>query len=102
LNWFLASGRKEQKRRRRHPERSTGDPLKDVVTFPMLCPCCRQQYVEKAMEDEALPSHSDTVLELPSQDEALPSHANTVLELPSATVDDPPSLSPSSNSLGSR
>ena len=50
LQWMLALGRKEQKRRRRYPERSTGDPLKDVVTFPMLCPCCRQQFIESPTE----------------------------------------------------
>jgi hypothetical protein len=81
LNWFLASGRREQKRRRQHPERSTGDPLKDVITFPTVCPCCRQQYVEKSTEDEALPSHS-----------------NILLESPSATEEAPPSLTPRSNS----
>lgn len=45
LNWLLAVGRKKQKRRRNHPEESTGDRVKDVTAFPMLCPCCRQQYV---------------------------------------------------------
>jgi hypothetical protein len=45
LNWLLASGRKKQRRRHNNPRESTGDPIRDVTTFPMICPCCRQQYV---------------------------------------------------------
>lgn len=46
LQWMLAVGRKEQKKRRRYPELATGDPIKDVIDFPMLCPCCRQVFVK--------------------------------------------------------
>lgn len=67
LQWMLALGRKEQKRRRQNPDRSTGDPLKDVVTFPTLCPCCRQQFVS---EEE-----TSSVSETDSEEEALPERA---------------------------
>lgn len=47
LKWMMALGRKAQNRRRQYPEHqlSTGDPLKDAISFPMHCPCCRQQFV---------------------------------------------------------
>ena len=61
LSWFLASGRNEQMCRRLHPERSTGDPLNDVITFPMQCPCCRQNYVKQSNENDV--PHSNVMPE---------------------------------------
>ena len=101
LNWFLASGRKEQNRRRLHPEQSTGDPLNDVITFPMLCPCCRQQYIEKPKE-EVPPPHFNSTPESSSATEddtpsSLQSSSNSAPALLTATEEAPPA-SPLSNS----
>lgn len=56
LQWMLACGRKEQKKRRRRQQRqellNTEDALKNVVTFPMQCPCCRQQFVVVNDDDD--------------------------------------------------
>lgn len=60
LQWMLALGRKEQKRRKRCPERSTGDPLRDIITFPMSCPCCRQHFINKPEDIPALTPQQST------------------------------------------
>ena len=79
LQWLLALGRKERKRRLRYPERSTGDPLKDVVNFPMNCPCCRQQFVNRPEDIPSLNHQTSTTDELQSRtvssDESQPSAA---------------------------
>jgi hypothetical protein len=66
LQWLLALGRKERKRRLRYPERSTGDPLKDVVNFRMKCPCCRQQFVNIPEETPSLTLETSTTDDLQS------------------------------------
>eukprot|EP00521_Asterionellopsis_glacialis_P007364 CAMPEP_0195288452 /NCGR_PEP_ID=MMETSP0707-20130614/5115_1 /TAXON_ID=33640 /ORGANISM="Asterionellopsis glacialis, Strain CCMP134" /LENGTH=299 /DNA_ID=CAMNT_0040348323 /DNA_START=229 /DNA_END=1128 /DNA_ORIENTATION=+ len=45
MKWLLAVGRK--KRRRTEDEENTEnlDPVKEETNFPMLCPCCRQNFV---------------------------------------------------------
>jgi len=76
LHWQRALGRKEQKRRRQHPERSTGDPIKDVVTFPMLCPCCRQQFINTPDDIPSLTTELTSLFDSTSTEE---SHTETDL-----------------------
>jgi hypothetical protein len=50
VDWFLASGRKALQRQRRQEARTgvvllSDDALKRITSCPMLCPCCRQEFV---------------------------------------------------------
>eukprot|EP00550_Attheya_septentrionalis_P004827 CAMPEP_0198298402 /NCGR_PEP_ID=MMETSP1449-20131203/40858_1 /TAXON_ID=420275 /ORGANISM="Attheya septentrionalis, Strain CCMP2084" /LENGTH=312 /DNA_ID=CAMNT_0043999661 /DNA_START=41 /DNA_END=979 /DNA_ORIENTATION=- len=61
MNWMLTVGRKKKRRRRGEPEDPPAHTEKDVVNFPMLCPCCRQNFVSLAddePEETELPSES--------------------------------------------
>jgi hypothetical protein len=59
MNYYLSVGAKASRRRRRHPEDQdpNQDPVEAATDFPMLCPCCRQQFVSKA--SPTLPDESD-------------------------------------------
>lgn len=80
LQWMLALGRKEQKRRRQYPQRSTGDPLKDIVTFPMLCPCCRQQFINKPVDIPSLTPESTSLNSSNSREESVVSETSSAEE----------------------
>eukprot|EP00978_Attheya_sp_CCMP212_P017432 scaffold46414_cov41-Attheya_sp.AAC.1 len=61
MNWMLTVGRKKKRRRRGKPEGPPAQTEKDVVNFPMLCPCCHQNFVSLAddePEETELPSES--------------------------------------------
>ena len=49
MNYLLCVGSKASRRRRRHQEDQDPDqdPVEAATDFPMLCPCCRQQFVSK-------------------------------------------------------
>ena len=50
LDWFKASGKRHCRRRRRQEQRDgvlnyANNPLLKITNFPMLCPCCRQEFI---------------------------------------------------------
>lgn len=58
LDWFMASGRKALKRQRREEARTgvvqfTDDPVQKIASCPMLCPCCRQDFVSPFNSEES-------------------------------------------------
>ena len=62
VDWLMASGRKHLKRLRRqeNQEDVPSDPVERVISFPMLCPCCRQEFVipeDESSEEESLKSN---------------------------------------------
>jgi hypothetical protein len=50
MNWFLAVGRKETRRRQQQQASSEWD---QICTFPTLCPCCRQSFILLPTADKA-------------------------------------------------
>ena len=62
VDWLMASGRKHLKRLRRleNQDDVPSDPVERVIRFPMLCPCCRQDFVipeeESSSEEGSLKS----------------------------------------------
>jgi hypothetical protein len=62
LDWLKASGRRHLRSRRRNEQRDhagtvvvnyANDPLLKLTRFPMLCPCCRQEFlVVPEIDDE--------------------------------------------------
>jgi hypothetical protein len=90
LQWMLALGRKEQKRLRRHPQWSTGDPLKDIITFPMLCPCCRQQFINKPEDIPSLTPESTGLNPSNSTEESAAPETSSAEETPATETRLPP------------
>ena len=61
MNYLLCVGSKASRRRRRHQEDQDPDqdPVEAATDFPMLCPCCRQQFVSKGpLSAEVTPQSS--------------------------------------------
>lgn len=57
LDWFCASGRRALKRQRRQEARTghinfPDDPVKRITSCPMVCPCCRQEFVSPPQGDD--------------------------------------------------
>jgi hypothetical protein len=90
LQWMLALGRKEQKRRRQHPQWSTGDPIKDIITFPMLCPCCRQQFINKPEDIPSLAPESSGLNPSNSTEESAAPETSSAEETPATETRLPP------------
>lgn len=58
MDWFVASGSKALKRQRRQEARTgvvefADDPAKRITSVPMLCPCCRQEFLREAPDDDS-------------------------------------------------
>jgi Ring finger domain len=63
MDWLVASGRKFLKRQRREVRNHSSEnntayrynchnPIEKILSFPMLCPCCRQPFVRTTDDDE--------------------------------------------------
>jgi hypothetical protein len=69
MNWMLAVGRKKIRPIPGEPEDPPAQTEKDVVNFPMLCPCCRQNFVSPAddePEETDVPSSNESI-DIPPQ-----------------------------------
>jgi len=65
LDWLTTSGRKCLRRQRRQEQRTgvvnyPNDPVTNITNFPMLCPCCRQDFVKADDEDSDIEKPSDS------------------------------------------
>lgn len=49
--WLLAVGRKKKRRVEDDDTNRDTDPVKEATNFPMLCPCCRQDFVLSPQDD---------------------------------------------------
>lgn len=98
MDWLVASGRKFLKQQRREERNSSGaaaatttlyryncqNPIEKILSFPMLCPCCRQPFVRIVDKEDDDDSDGDDSLAKPSS-----ATASTVTEQPVATSNDP-------------
>jgi hypothetical protein len=70
LHWYLAVGRKAQKKRLRiHPNMADEEILSTICEFQTNCPCCRQSFCHGVTRTDA--STSSTVSESDSDEEPL-------------------------------
>merc|ERR1712176_1291224 len=65
INWYLAVGRKTQRRRLRNNPNMTDEEALDLICkFPLNCPCCRQPFcIETMSSDEkgCIDAENDTI-----------------------------------------
>ncbi|KAL3927978.1 MAG: hypothetical protein SGARI_005172 [Bacillariaceae sp.] len=73
LHWYLAVGRKTQKRRlRKNPDMSPDEILAKICEFPMACPCCRQEFCrEIGTLESSLSTATGSTDEEDSEDEEI-------------------------------
>jgi hypothetical protein len=56
FDWLSASGKRSLRRQRREGEGGflyAVNPAEKITNFPMLCPCCRQNFIERDDSDES-------------------------------------------------